>query len=307
MAGIQTLSGTGGLRVFGEFLAKFHPIKAIHLPDPTWGNHIPIMQNSGLKVNTYRYYDKKMQRLDFDGFCEDVEKAPNNSCFLLHACAHNPTGMDPTPKQWDALSSLMLKKGHLPFFDSAYQGFASGSADTDAYSIRKFVSDGHNIGLCQSFSKNFGLYGQRVGALSVVCKSKADADAALSQLKIVVRPNYSNPPRFGATIVSTILGDDKLREQFKVECKSMADRITGMRSTLKKGLKDAGSTRDWEHITTQIGMFAFSGMTKEEVQQLREKFSIYCTLDGRISMAGVNKGNVKYLADAMHYVTTNKK
>ena len=295
------------MRVFGEFLAKFHPIKAIHLPDPTWGNHIPIMQNSGLKVNTYRSYDKKAQKLDFVGLLDDVSKAPDNSCFLLHSCAHNPTGMDPTRPQWDELSALMLKKRHLPFFDSAYQGFASGCADTDAYAIRKFVSDGHTLALVQSFSKNFGLYGQRVGSLSVVCKSPSDAASALSQLKIVVRPNYSNPPRFGATLVSTILGDDALRLQFKSECKSMADRITSMRSTLKDGLKVAGSVRDWSHITTQIGMFAFSGMTKEEVTMLRDKFSVYCTLDGRISMAGVNKGNVKYLAEAIHYVTTNKK
>jgi aspartate aminotransferase len=303
IVGVQTLSGTGGLRVFGEFYAKFGGSKAIYLPSPTWGNHIPIMKNSGLDVRSYRYYDKQNSSLDYDGLIADMEEAEDGSCFLLHACAHNPTGMDPTPAQWQAISDVMKRKKHYPFIDCAYQGFASGDAPTDAAAIRMFVADGHNFALVQSFSKNFGLYGQRVGALSFVASDADEAQRVLSQVKIVIRPSYSNPPLHGARIVETILSDETLTTEFVAECKEMADRITTMRSALVNHLKDAGSTRDWSHVTTQIGMFAYSGLTVDQVDALREKYSIYCTADGRISMAGVTSGNVKYIAEAIHDVT----
>ena len=193
--------------------------------------------------------------------------------------------MDPTCDQWAEISKLVKENKLLPFFDCAYQGFASGNAPEDAFAIRMFVEDGHYLGLVQSFSKNFGLYGQRVGALSVVTASEDEAQRVLSQMKLKIRPNYSNPPKYGANIVKTILSDERLTNDFIAQCKSMADRINDMRLNLRTSLEAGGSDRSWEHITKQIGMFAYSGLHKEQVITLRDKHHIYCTLDGRISMA----------------------
>jgi len=284
VAGVQSLSGTGGLRVFGELMAKFGH-KEIYVPDPTWGNHIPIFTNAGLKVKKYRYYDNSGSALDFEGFLQDMAQMPPGSIILLHACAHNPTGMDPTPDQWAQISDLVKLNQLLPFFDCAYQGFASGDPHKDANALRMFIREGHHIALVQSFSKNFGLYGQRIGALSVVAPNPQLANNVLSQLKIVIRPMYSNPPRHGARIVTTILSHTPLANDFSQQCKLMATRINTMRHLLKHNLEQAGSTRNWDHITDQIGMFAYSGLTKHQVQTLRDQHHIYCTLDGRISMA----------------------
>eukprot|EP00567_Pseudictyota_dubia_P005802 CAMPEP_0197449206 /NCGR_PEP_ID=MMETSP1175-20131217/20391_1 /TAXON_ID=1003142 /ORGANISM="Triceratium dubium, Strain CCMP147" /LENGTH=443 /DNA_ID=CAMNT_0042981249 /DNA_START=22 /DNA_END=1353 /DNA_ORIENTATION=+ len=302
LAAVQSLSGTGGLRVFGEFLKKGGH-EHIYVPDPTWGNHIPIMRNSGLEVRKYSYYDVDTSGLNFEKMMADIKDMPAGSCILLHACAHNPTGMDPSPEQWAEISKAVKDYKLVPFFDCAYQGFASGNAPKDAEAIRMFVEEGHNIALVQSFSKNFGLYGQRVGALSVVCADPEEAKRVTSQLKITIRPMYSNPPKHGAHIVRTILGDEALTAEFIDECKGMADRINDMRVRLRENLEQVGSTRNWEHITKQIGMFAYSGMNKDQVMAIREKHHIYCTLDGRISMAGVTSGNVEYMADAIHDVT----
>eukprot|EP00565_Helicotheca_tamesis_P001363 CAMPEP_0185730078 /NCGR_PEP_ID=MMETSP1171-20130828/8411_1 /TAXON_ID=374046 /ORGANISM="Helicotheca tamensis, Strain CCMP826" /LENGTH=434 /DNA_ID=CAMNT_0028399061 /DNA_START=56 /DNA_END=1360 /DNA_ORIENTATION=+ len=302
VAGVQALSGTGGLRVFGETLAR-HGHKRIYLPNPTWGNHIPIFKNAGLEVHKYRYYDTENSDLDYDGFVADVKDIPEGSCVLFHACAHNPTGMDPTIDQWAELSQIVKDKKLLPFFDCAYQGFASGNAPQDAAAIRLFVEEGHNLALIQSFSKNFGLYGQRVGALSVVTANEDEKAAVESQLKITIRPMYSNPPRHGARIVKTILSDPRLTTDFIDQCKGMADRINDMRSKLRGTLEEVGSTHSWEHITRQIGMFAYSGLQKDQVMALRENHHIYCTLDGRISMAGVTSKNVEYIANAIHEVS----
>eukprot|EP00586_Coscinodiscus_wailesii_P018213 CAMPEP_0172517702 /NCGR_PEP_ID=MMETSP1066-20121228/287204_1 /TAXON_ID=671091 /ORGANISM="Coscinodiscus wailesii, Strain CCMP2513" /LENGTH=391 /DNA_ID=CAMNT_0013299837 /DNA_START=266 /DNA_END=1444 /DNA_ORIENTATION=+ len=302
VAGVQTLSGTGGLRVFGELVAKFGH-KHIYVPNPTWGNHIPIFTNAGLEVRKYRYYDSKLSSLDFDNMLKDLEDMPKGSIVLLHACAHNPTGMDPTLEQWSTISQICKTRSLLPFFDCAYQCFASGDADQDAQAIRLFVSDGHQIALVQSFSKNFGLYGQRVGALSVIGADEDEAKRVLSQMKIVIRPMYSNPPRHGARIVSAILEDARLRGDFVSQCRGMADRINVMRGELRGGLERAGSNKNWEHVTKQIGMFAYSGLSKEECELLRDKHHVYLTLDGRISMAGVTTANVDYIANAIHDVT----
>ena len=306
IGGVQTLSGTGGLRVFGELLYA-HGHKHIYVPNPTWGNHIPIMQNSGLEVRKYSYYNVETSDLDFDRMVKDIKDMPEGSCILLHACAHNPTGMDPTMEQWKQLSDVIKAKKLLPFFDCAYQGFASGNAPKDAAALRLFVDDGHHLALVQSFSKNFGLYGQRVGALSVVGATEDEANRVVSQMKMVIRPMYSNPPRHGARLVSTILSDEQLTQQFIAECKGMADRINEMRVVLRGRLEEQGSQRSWEHITKQIGMFAYSGMSKEEVIRMRDTHHIYCTHDGRISMAGVTSGNVDYIAQSIHDVTTVKK
>merc|ERR1712216_34595 len=222
---------------------------------------------------------------------------------MLHACAHNPTGVDPIQDQWQGICDAIKAKGHFPFFDSAYQGFASGDADKDGFGVRLFVKNGVSFGFAQSYAKNFGLYGERVGAFSMVCADADEAKRVESQLKILIRPMYSNPPVNGARIVQTILSDPVLEKQWYAECKEMADRIISMRTALKSKLEAAGSTKDWSHVTNQIGMFCYSGMNSEQVERMKDEFHIYLTKDGRISMAGVTTGNVDYLAESMHAVT----
>ncbi|KAL7578436.1 hypothetical protein ACA910_012828 [Epithemia clementina (nom. ined.)] len=300
--GVQALSGTGGLRVMGELL-KRHGHSMIYVPNPTWGNHIPIFNNSGLEVRKYRYYNASTSDLDIDGMIADIKEIPEKTPVLLHACAHNPTGMDPSMEQWKQISELVKKRNLLPFFDCAYQGFASGDAVTDAAALRMFVDDGHLMGLVQSFSKNFGLYGHRIGALSVVGANEEEAKRVVSQMKIVIRPMYSNPPRHGARLVHAILSDSTLSKEFVEQCKGMADRIQSMRTVLRTRLEEAGSKHNWDHITKQIGMFAYSGLSKDQVMAMRERHHIYCTADGRISMAGVTSGNVDYIAQAINDVS----
>nr|AIT70215.1 aspartate aminotransferase [Desmarestia viridis] len=304
VAAVQTLSGTGACRVAGELFARFRGEgSAIYVPNPTWGNHIPIFKNAGLEVKKYRYYDPNTVGLDFEGLLSDVQVADDESVFLLHACAHNPTGVDPTRDQWAELSKLMKAKKHIPFFDCAYQGFASGNAEKDAWAIRRFVDDGHSVALAQSFAKNFGLYGERIGALSVVCNDPDEAARVSSQLKIVIRPMYSNPPVYGARLVTEILSDDALSLEWSGECKAMADRIISMRTSLQGHLEALKSTRSWDHITSQIGMFCFTGLTREEVLKIRKDSHIYFTEDGRISMAGITSSNVEYVAQSIFAVT----
>lgn len=237
---------------------------------------------------------------------EDMEKAPDGSIMLLHACAHNPTGCDPTDEQWQTLIELIKRKNHLVFFDSAYQGFASGDAEKDAKALRRVVAEGLPVMLAQSFAKNFGLYGERCGTFSVLAKDAEQKDILMSQLKCIIRPMYSSPPKHGSSIVRTVLSDEKLTSQYYTECKEMADRIGGMRSKLVDALKTAGSTHDWSHITEQIGMFAFTGMSSDMCDQLTNDYAIYLTRDGRISLAGLNDANLEYVADAIHSVTDGK-
>lgn len=304
-ASVQSISGTGALRVGGEFLQRYAPLKTIWVPIPTWGNHGQIFKFSGLEVKTYRYYDPKTCGLDFAGMVQDLSSVPSGSVILLHACAHNPTGVDPKLEQWKELSALFKSKNLFPFFDMAYQGFASGDVNRDAVAVRSFLSDGHQIALAQSFAKNMGLYGERVGLFSLTTSDKDEADRIMSQLKIIVRGMYSNPPIHGARIVSEILSNSQLRDQWTVEVKGMADRIITVRDQLKGLLAKEGSTRNWEHITDQIGMFCYTGLSKDHVKKLIDEHSVYLTNDGRISMAGVTTKNVGYLASAMHKVTCN--
>ncbi|CAI5745698.1 unnamed protein product [Peronospora destructor] len=310
ITGVQTISGTGAVRLAGEFFVKFMGQKTpVYLPNPTWGNHIPIMENAGMDVRRYTYYEPASRGLDFSGLMNDMEGAPNGSVFLLHACAHNPTGVDPTIDQWKQIADVMKVKKHVPFFDCAYQGFASGDATRDAAAIRHFVKEGHNIILSQSYAKNFGLYGERVGALSVVTASKEEAERVQSQLKIIIRPMYSNPPIHGSLIVSTILSDAQLKKQWYSECKSMADRIISMRTALRSAVekidKANGVKSDWRHITDQIGMFCYTGLTEAQVMRMIEKHHIYLTKDGRVSMAGVTTKNVEYIAQSIAEVAQN--
>jgi len=308
VANIKSLSATGALRVGADFMKRHLNLPnetkpTVWLPDPTWGNHIPIYKDAGFNVKHYKYYDPKTCGLNWDGFRNDIQSAPKNSIILLHACAHNPTGVDPSPEQWTQLSKICKERDHFIFFDLAYQGFASGDPEKDAQPVRQFIKDGHNVGISQSFAKNFGLYGERVGALSFLTEDAKQAEAVESQLKILVRPQYSNPPITGARIVATVLGDPALNQQWRKEVKIMADRIIGMRQKLVSNLKTAGSTRNWSHITNQIGMFCYTGLTPEQVDRLANEFHIYLTRNGRISVAGVTSGNVEYLAQSIHAVS----
>jgi len=255
-----------------------------------------------LTVEKYRYYNKDTIGLDFEGMVADIKGAPKGSIFLLHACAHNPTGVDPTPEQWKEISEAVKSGSHYAFFDMAYQGFASGDTDKDAFPVRHFVEQGHNICLAQSFAKNMGLYGERAGAFSIVCADAEEKKRVDSQVKILVRPLYSNPPVHGARIASEILNDKALNKQWLGEVKGMADRIITMRALLKKELENLGSKHDWSHITSQIGMFAYTGLNPEQMDKLAKEHSVYATKDGRISVAGITSGNVKRLAAAIHAV-----
>ncbi|XP_017982313.1 PREDICTED: aspartate aminotransferase, mitochondrial isoform X2 [Theobroma cacao] len=268
IAAVQALSGTGACRLFADFQKRFRPDSQIYIPVPTWANHHNIWRDAQVPQKTYHYYHPESRGLDFATMMDDIKV-----------------------------------KGHFAFFDMAYQGFASGDPEKDAKSIRIFLEDGHYIGIAQSYAKNMGLYGQRVGCLSVLCKDEKQAVAVKSQLQQLARPTYSNPPLHGALIVSTILGDPDLKKLWLKEVKVMADRIIGMRTALRGNLEKLGSPLSWQHITNQIGMFCYSGLTPEQVDRLTNEFHIYMTRNGRISMAGVTTGNVEYLANAIHEVT----
>ncbi|CAA3013328.1 aspartate aminotransferase, cytoplasmic [Olea europaea subsp. europaea] len=286
VATVQCLSGTGSLRVGGEFLARHYHERTIYIPQPTWGNHPKVFTLAGLSVKTYRYYNPNTRGLDFEGLLEDLGNAPIGAIVLLHACAHNPTGVDPTSDQWEHIRLLMRSKGLLPFFDSAYQGFASGSLDADALSVRMFVADGAECLAAQSYAKNMGLYGERVGALSIVCKTAEEATRVESQLKLVIRPM-------------------DMYDEWTVELKAMADRIISMRKQLFDALQARGTPGDWSHILKQIGMFTFTGLNADQVAYMRKEYHIYMTSDGRISMAGLSSRTVPHLADAIHAAISN--
>lgn len=300
----QTISGTGGLRVGAEFLKKYFPhAKNIWMPTPTWGNHGPIKSDSDFTVKHYRYYKPATKGFDFEGCLEDINNIPTNSVILLQACAHNPTGVDPKPEQWKEISKVVKKRNLFPFIDLAYQGFASGDIDKDAFAVRLFAQEGHEFVVSQSYAKNMGLYGERVGAVTFVIHDKEELQRVLSQLRVTIRRMYSNPPRNGAQIAAKVLNTPELRALWLKEVKGMADRIITMRQLLVDNLKKEGSVHNWQHITDQIGMFCFTGLTDKQVERLIKDFSVYLTKDGRISIAGVSSKNNAYLAHAIHEVT----
>ncbi|CAG9329081.1 unnamed protein product [Blepharisma stoltei] len=306
IAALQALSGTGALRIGCAFISRFYPHnKIIYVPKPTWGNHKNIARDAGLEVREYSYYCPTKKGLDFERLLSEIDEAPRNSIILLHACAHNPTGQDPSHEQWAQIHEVITRKQHLAFFDTAYQGFASGSTDEDAYGLRYFVKEKSPVLLAQSFAKNFGLYGERIGLFTAVTDSSAETDRVVSQLKILGRAMYSNPPLYGARIVSTVLNTPELYRQWQQDLVTMSGRIKAMRSALVEKLKEKGSPHDWSHITNQIGMFAFTGLNAEQSQTLMTRNHVYLTLDGRISIAGLNTKNVEYVADAIETVTRN--
>ncbi|BEI81129.1 hypothetical protein CcaverHIS002_0202890 [Cutaneotrichosporon cavernicola] len=298
IAVVQSISGTGALRIGMEFCSAFYPgVRAIYLPKPTWGAHPAIAEKAGLSIRRYRYFDEKTMGLNFEGLKADLEDAFDGSIILLHACAQNPTGVDPTPEQWKEIEEIIRRKQHLPFFDMAYQGFASGDVDVDAFALRYFVEKGHQVALCQSFAKNLGLYGERAGTFSMITSSPEERERVVSQLKRVIRPLYSSPPLHPAQLVATILGDPALYAQWLGEVKKMADRIIDMRHKLYNRLIELQTPGSWEHIKSQIGMFSFTGLTPEQVDILGKYASIWMTRDGRISMAGLNDHNLEYFAE----------
>ncbi|KAF7306974.1 Aspartate aminotransferase [Mycena indigotica] len=301
IAATQSISGTGALRIGAAFLARHYPhSKVVYLPNPSWGNHTPIFRDSGFEVRKYSYFDPTTIGLNFKALKEDLANAPEHSVVLLHACAHNPTGVDPTQEQWAEISDICKERKLFPFFDMAYQGFASGSTSRDAFAVRYFVSQGHQISLCQSFAKNMGLYGERVGEFSLVTSDPEEKARVDSQLKIIIRPMYSNPPLHGARIANTILSTPELYAQWESEVKSMADRIISMREELYNILsKDLKTPGEWGHIKSQIGMFSFTGLKKEQTVALAQKAHVYMTADGRISMAGLNSNNIGYFAESV--------
>ena len=308
IATVQTISGTGALRLAGEFLKLFSPAD-VYLPNPSWGNHKPIFVNSGLAVKEYTYYDPKTCGFNMAGMLKDIKAIKSNSIILLHACAHNPTGVDPKPEQWQKILETIVDKKHTVLMDMAYQGFSSGDPTKDASALRLFTKHSNDLNallVCQSFAKNFGLYGERVGTLSVVGKDNEEKERLMSQLKKTIRPMYSNPPIHGSKLVRLILSTPELKEQWHKDLLTMSSRIFNMRSTLRSNLEKLESKLNWSHITTQIGMFCYSGLTAQEVERLKNEFSIYLTKDGRISMAGVSSDNVNYLASSIHTVTSTR-
>jgi len=305
VASVQSLSGTGSLRVAAEFIKTHMKAEAheIWISDPTWANHNAIFQKAGLTVKTYPYYAQATRALNFAGMLHALkEQAKPGSVILLHACAHNPTGVDPSEEQWEEIAAVMKERRLIPLIDSAYQGYASGSLERDAYAVRLFVKMGFEFYMCQSFAKNLGLYGERIGMLHVVCNTSNEAAAVLSQLKMVVRPMYSSPPIHGAHLVKKILGNEARFAAWKEELAGMADRILEVRSLLRKGLEEKGTPGTWNHITDQIGMFSFTGLTPAQCERLISEHHIYLTKFGRISLAGLNKSNIKYMVECVDEV-----
>ncbi|PHH65303.1 hypothetical protein CDD81_2715 [Ophiocordyceps australis] len=308
---LQTISGTGAVHLGALFLAKFYKgNRTVYLSDPTWANHKQIFSNVGLETVPYPYFSKSTNGLDFDGMYSTIEAAPDRSIILLHPCAHNPTGVDPTMDQWTKLADLMRRKNHFPFFDCAYQGFASGDLARDAAAIRYFVDQQFELLICQSFAKNFGLYGERAGCFHFITSPAPDASDTVSriasQLAILQRSEISNPPLYGARIASTVLNDPVLFSEWEDNLRTMSGRIIEMRKELRSRLeKDAPGA--WKHITDQIGMFSFTGLTEAQVQKLRDDHHIYMTKNGRISMAGLNTHNIDHVAQSIRKVVAETK
>ena len=295
---VQTLGGTGGLKVGGDFLKRFNPGADIYISDPSWENHRAIFEYAGYTVKTYPYYDAATNGLKFDAMLACFEQLPARAIVLLHACCHNPTGVDLTPAQWEKVIDVVNRRDLVPFLDIAYQGFAEG-LEEDAATIRRFTAECSAVFVSSSFSKSLSLYGERVGALSIVTKSKEEAARTLSQLKRVIRTNYSSPPTTGGQAVAMVLTTPELRQQWDQELGQMRERIKVMRKLLVEKIRELRADFDFNFIIEQRGMFSYSGLTKEQVTRLREKYSIYAIDSGRICVAALNTKNIDYVAQAI--------
>ncbi|MGQ3126431.1 amino acid aminotransferase [Variovorax sp.] len=294
VATIQAIGGTGGLKVGADFLKKLNPAAKVLISDPSWENHRALFTNAGFEVESYPYYDAAKRGIDFDGMLAALNAAPAGTVVVLHACCHNPTGYDITPAQWDQVVAAVKAKGLVPFLDMAYQGFGYGLQE-DGAAVAKFVDAGLTFFVSTSYSKSFSLYGERVGALSVLCENKEEAARVLSQLKIAIRTNYSNPPTHGGAVVAAVLGNPELRALWEKELGEMRVRIKAMRQKLVDGLKAAGVKEDMSFITTQIGMFSYSGLTKDQMVRLRNEFGVYGTDTGRMCVAALNSKNIDHV------------
>ncbi|MCL9781148.1 aspartate/tyrosine/aromatic aminotransferase [Vibrio sp. S4M6] len=290
----QAPGGTGALRVAGEFVKRQLGDVKVWISNPTWANHVAVFTSAGLETKQYTYYNAETKSKDFDAMIADLNNASAGDIVLLHGCCHNPTGIDPTEQEWQTLAKLVSDKGLLPLFDFAYQGFANG-VEQDAEGLRIFAQHNKEILVASSFSKNFGLYNERVGAFTLVSESEEVSSKAFSQAKSIIRAIYSNPPAHGSAIVTHILNDETLRAEWEAEVAEMRDRIHEMRQLFVATLKEQGATADFSFIEKQNGMFSFSGLSKDQVQRLKDEFGIYIVGSGRISVAGMTKENMQPL------------
>ncbi|WP_426144852.1 amino acid aminotransferase [Polaromonas sp. DSR2-3-2] len=294
VATVQCIGGTGGLKVGADFLKHLNPNAKVLISDPSWENHRALFTNAGFTVESYPYYDAATRGINFDGMLAALNAALAGTIVVLHACCHNPTGYDITPEQWDDVIAAVKARNLTPFLDMAYQGFGYGLTEDGAV-VGKFVAAGLSFFVSTSFSKSFSLYGERVGALSVVCSDKEETGRVLSQLKIVIRTNYSNPPIHGGTVVAMVLNTPELRALWEKELGEMRVRIKAMRHKLVDGLKAAGVMEDMGFITKQIGMFSYSGLNKDQMVRLRNEFGVYGLDTGRMCVAALNSKNIDYV------------
>ena len=298
VATVQAIGGTGGLKVGADFLKRLRPDAKVLISDPSWENHRALFTNAGFVVESYPYYDAERRGVDFDAMLGALDAAPAGTVVVLHACCHNPTGYDITPEQWDRVVEAVKRNDLVAFLDMAYQGFGNGIQEDGAV-IGKFVDAGLTFFVSTSFSKSFSLYGERVGALSVLCTDKEEAGRVLSQLKIAIRTNYSNPPIHGGAVVAAVLNDPARRAVWEQELAEMRTRIKAMRQKLVDGLKAAGVAQDMSFITKQIGMFSYSGLTKDQMVRLRSEFGVYGTDTGRMCVAALNSKNIDYVCQSI--------
>ncbi|EOS96550.1 aspartate/tyrosine/aromatic aminotransferase [Erwinia tracheiphila] len=294
----QTPGGTGALRVAADFITSQTDARRVWISNPSWPNHKNVFESAGLEVCEYHYYDAASRSLDFAGMQQALSDANAGDIVLFHGCCHNPTGIDPTSEQWAQLAEMSLNKGWLPLFDFAYQGFARG-LEEDAEGLRIFAASHQELIVASSYSKNFGLYNERVGALTLVASESAIAETAFSQVKATIRANYSNPPSHGAAVVATILGNEALRALWQQELTGMRQRIHRMRQLFVNMLQEKGAKGDFSFIINQNGMFSFSGLTKDQVVRLREDFGVYAINSGRVNVAGMTPDNMAPLCEAI--------
>ena len=295
---VQSLGGTGALRIAAEFVKRQTKAQNVWISSPTWPNHNAIFNAVGMTIRDYRWYDAEKKALDWDGLIEDLSHADEGDVVLLHGCCHNPTGIDPTPEQWKALAELSAQKGWLPLFDFAYQGLANG-LEEDAIGLRTFAANHKELLVSSSYSKNFGLYNERVGAFTLVAETEEIAATALTQVKSIIRTLYSNPASHGAATVALVLGDAQLRTEWEQELTEMRNRIKAMRHKFVELLKEYGAEQDFSFIIEQNGMFSFSGLSAEQVDRLKDEFAIYAVRSGRINVAGITEDNIRYLCESI--------
>ena len=295
---VQAVGGTGALRIGADFLRRFAPGAQVWISDPSWENHRALYESTGFTVNVYPYYDPATRGLDFDGMIGTLDRVPAGSLVVLHACCHNPTGVDPSAEQWGRILEVVRSRGQIPFLDLAYQGFGDG-VEQDGAIVRKFAATPGPLFVASSFSKSFSLYGERVGALSIVAANRDEAVRVLSQMKRVIRGNYSSPPGFGSQAVATILDSPELSALWQKELGAMRERIRALRKSFVERLAARAPKADFSFMLRQRGMFSYSGLTKEQVARLRSEFSVYAIDSGRICVAALNARNVDYVAQAV--------